>query len=146
MTETKLAPNSVWLFALATLAVTIGATLLIPKAVGPITPKAMAAVYFALFGAGATAATYLSRASALRTIAAFATGGLGLAAFYYVVVARAAAAAASELGASSSGASGFAAAAGLIFAVGFGVAALSAGVAGTLFGMKLRKGLSRAAA
>jgi hypothetical protein len=145
MTETKLAPNAVWLFSLATLAVTIGVTYLIPKAVGPITPKAMAAVYFALFGAGATAATYLSRASALRTIGAFGAGGLGLAVFYYVVVARAAAAA-SALGASSGGASGFAAAAGLVFAIGFGVAALSAGIAGTLFGLKLRKGLSRAPA
>src|SRR5262249_8856857 len=131
----------VWLFALATLGAAIGVTYLIPHITGAITPKAMAAVYFAVFGLGATLAVVLSRASALRTIGAMAVGGAGLGIVYYIVVARTVAAAASELGASGSAAGGFGAAMGLVFAVGFAVDALAASIAGALFGSKLRKGL-----
>ena len=45
-TDAKLAPNATFLFALATLAVTIAVTYLIPHVTKPITPRAMAAVYF----------------------------------------------------------------------------------------------------
>jgi hypothetical protein len=139
--EGKLGPNAVWLFALATLGVAIGATYLVPHITGALSPKAMAAVYFAIFGAGATLAVWLTRASALRAIGAMAVGNLGLGIFYYIVVARAVAAAASDLGASSAGASGLGGAMGMIFAIGFAVDSLAASIAGALFGSKLRKGL-----
>ncbi len=127
--------NAVWLFALGTLAVVLGVTKVIPHVVGPISPKAMAAVYFALFGAGATAATFFSRADALRTIGAFTAAGVGLGIFYYVLVARAFAGAGA----------GIASSMGLVFSVAFAVDALAAGIAGTLFGIKLRRGLARTA-
>jgi uncharacterized membrane protein HdeD (DUF308 family) len=145
-TDHKLGSHAVWLFAAGTLAVVIGVTYLVPHVVGAITPKAMAAIYFALFGAGATASAFLTRTSALRNIGAFLAAGLGLGVFYYIVVGRAAAAAAESLGASSSGAGGFGATMGLVFAVAFAVDALGAGIAGTLFGLKLRKGMPQMAA
>ncbi len=145
-TENKLGPNAVWLFAAATLAVVIGVTYLVPHVAHSITPKVMAAIYFALFGAGATASAFLTRTSALRNVGAFLVAGIGLGAFYYIVVGRAAAAAAESLGASGSGAAGFGATMGIIFAVGFAVDALGAGIAGTLFGLKLRRGVPQVAA
>ena len=60
----KLSPHFVWLFALATL----GLTLLVTKLVPPVTPKVMAGIYFALFGVGAAAATVITRTSALASI------------------------------------------------------------------------------
>ncbi len=131
--NTKFGPNAVWLFALGTLGVVLGVTKIIPHVVGPISPKAMAAVYFALFGGGATAAAYFTSAGAVRTIAAFTAAGLGLGIFYYVLVARAFA----SVGA------GIASSMGLVFSVAFAVDALAAGIAGTLFGIKLRRGLAR---
>lgn len=142
--ESKLGPNASWLFAAVTLAVTIGVTYAIPHITKPITPKAMAAVYFALFGGGATLAIYLTRASALRVIGSFALAGAGLGIFYYIVVGRAAQSAADSLGASGSAAGSIGATMGLVFAVGFAVDALAASIAGALFGTKLRRGLARA--
>jgi hypothetical protein len=127
----KFGPHSVWLFALVTLGVVLATTKLIP---GPISPKAMGAIYFALFGAGATAATFLTRAGVLHTMGAFALAGLGLGVFYYLIIARQAPG--SSLGT----------ALGLVFAVAFAVDALAAGIAGTLFGLKLRRNLPRLAA
>ncbi len=128
----KFGPNAVWLFALGTLGAVLGITEVIPHIVGPISPKAMAAVYFALFGGGAAAATFLSRAGALRTIGAFTAAGVGLGIFYYVLVARAFA----SVGA------GAASTMGLVFSIAFAADALAAGIAGTLFGMKLRRGIN----
>ena len=145
-TENKLGPNAVWLFAAATLGVVIGATYVIPHITGPLSPKAWEAIYFALFGAGATASVVLTSTSAGRNILAFLASGLGLALFYYLVVGRAMQAAASELGASGSGAASFGATMGIVFAVVSAIIALGGGIAGTLFGMKLRKGLPQVAA
>jgi hypothetical protein len=138
--NSKFGPNAVFLFAVATLALAIAVTYIVPHISASISPKVMAAVYFAVFGAGATAAMFLSSASALRTIGAFAIAAAGLGIFYYVVVARVVAEAAQSLGATSGG--GIAAASGLIFGVGFFVDALAAGIAGTLFGSKLRRGMA----
>ncbi len=140
-TDTKLSPNFTWLFALATLGVTIGVNYLIPHVVhGPLTPKQLAAVYFVIYGAGAFGAMMLTSASTLRVVGSFAVGALGLGVFYYEVVARAMAAIASAMGAGASGASSFGAVSGLLFAVFFAFEALGAGIAGALFGRKLRRG------
>jgi hypothetical protein len=140
--DSKLAPNTTWLVAAFTLALAIGVTYAIPHITGPISPKAMAAVYFAVFGAGATLAMVITRAGALRAIAAFTLGGAGLGVFYYIVIGRAARAAAEDFGASASGASGVGATMGLVFALAFAVDALAAAVAGTLFGARLRRSLA----
>lgn len=146
-TDNKLSPNFAWLFALVTLGVTIGINYVIPHVVHhPMTPKALAGVYFAIFGGGATLAMLFTQASALRVVGTFAVGALGLGIFYYAVVAKAMAAVASGLGASAGGASSFGSAAGLMFAVFFAFEALGAGIAGALFGKKLRNGLGNVAA
>jgi hypothetical protein len=122
----KLSPHFVWLFALGTLGVVLLVTKLMP---GPVSPKTMAAIYFALFGAGATAATFVTRTSVLASIAAFGAAGLGLGGWYYAMIAG--------MAPGSSFGSGL----GLVFAVAFSVDALAAGIAGTLFGLKIRKNL-----
>jgi hypothetical protein len=134
-TNGKLGPKATWLFALATFAVVIAVTYLLPHITGPLSPKAWGGVYFALFGAGAMAAAFMTNASALGTIGAFAVASVGLGIFYYIVVARAVAAAASELG---GGGAALGTMTGMIFAIAFLLDALSAGIAGTLFGRKLR--------
>ena len=140
--ESKLGPNAVWLFSLASLGLAIAVTYVLPHITGAISPKAMAGVYFAVFGAGATAAVFLSRASVWRSVGAFAVGGLGLGIFYYVAIVRAAQAAAEGFGSGgSAAAAGIGAMAGIVFGVGFAVDALFAGIAGSLFGAKLRNGL-----
>jgi hypothetical protein len=68
MSNEKLGTKAIWLFGLATLVVAILVTYLIPKIVGPLSPKAIAAVYGALFGAGAAAATFLTRANVFAVI------------------------------------------------------------------------------
>lgn len=123
----KLAPSFVWLFALASLGISIAATKLVPH---PLGPKAWAGIYFAVFGAGAAAATFLTRSGALRAIGAFAIGGLGLGAFYYVAITR------------HAGSSGIGGALGIVFAVVFLVVGVAGGVGGALFGLKLRKNLA----
>lgn len=140
-TDNKLAPHFTWLFALVTLGVTIGVNYLIPHVVhGPMTPKQLAGVYFVIYGAGAFGAMMLTSASTLLVVGSFAVGALGLGIFYYAVVAKAMAAIASAMGASGSGASSFGSVSGLLFAVFFSFEALGAGIAGALFGRKLRRG------
>jgi hypothetical protein len=131
-TSQKLAPNLAFLFALATLGVVIAVTYAIPHITGPLSPKIIGGIYFALFGAGATAATVLTSAGLLRIIAAFALAGLGLGAFYYAVIA-------SNIGGTAG------ATMGVVFAAAFTVDALAAGIAGAMFGAKLRKGLPQLA-
>jgi hypothetical protein len=126
----KLSPHLVWLFALGTLGVTILVTKLIP----PVTPKVMAGIYFALFGAGATAAMFLTRTSVLASIGAFAIAGAGLGGYYYYLIT------------SIAPGSGFGQSLGMVFCIAFAVDALAAGIAGTLFGLRLRKGLPAARA
>ena len=121
----KLSPHLVWLFAIGTL----GVTLLVTKLVPPVTPKVMAGIYFALFGAGATAATFLTRTTVFASIAAFALAGAGLGGYYYYAIT------------SVAPGSGFGQSLGMIFCIAFAVDALAAGIAGTLFGLKLRKGI-----
>jgi hypothetical protein len=149
MSESKLGPNAVWLFAAATLGLAIALTYIVPHIAGPMLPtsmaKVIAGVYFAVFGLGATAVMYLSSAGAGRTIAAFAAGGLGAGIFYYIVVARAVAAVAGDV-VNSGAASSFGSMMGLIYGVGLGVTAIAGGVAGAMFGSKLRKGLPSLAA
>lgn len=128
----RLGPNTVFVFALVTLGVAIGVTKLIPHVAGPLAPKAMAAVYFALFCAGAALAALFSRAGAIRTIAAFALGGVGLGIFHYLSIARHMAAAGGTIATST----------GIVFAVMFTFAAIGAGIAGTIFGLKFRNGLA----
>ncbi|HEV7556389.1 MAG TPA: hypothetical protein VGO00_13070 [Kofleriaceae bacterium] len=140
--ESKLGPNAVWLFALATLGLAIAVTYVLPHVTTAITPKAMAGVYFAVFGAGATAAVFLSRASVWRSVGAFAVAGSGIGIFYYLAIIRPLAAAASEgfgSTASSAGAT-IGGVIGLVYGVGFAIDALAAGIAGSLFGAKLRNG------
>jgi hypothetical protein len=122
----KFAPAAVWLFALATVGVALLVTKLVP---GPISPKAMAAIYFVIFGAFSTAAVFMTRTSALASIGAFALAGLAIGIFYYVVIAG------------SAPGSTVGTALGLVFGVAFAVDAFAAGIAGTLFGLKLRKNL-----
>ncbi len=137
----KLAPNFTWLFALVTLGVTIGTNYLIPHVVhGPLTPKQLAAVYFVIYGAGAFAAMMLTTASTLHVIGSFAVGALGLGIFYYEVIAKVMAAAAESLGASSGAAHGLGSVSGWLFAIFFTFEALGAGIAGAMFGRKIRKG------
>ena len=132
----KLGPAAVWLFAVITLAVALAVTRLIPQLTGPISPRAMVALYFALFGLGATAAVFVTRTKALAAIGAFALAGVGLGSFYYIVVARTFAGAGESVST----------AIGMIFAILFAAVALAAGIAGTVFGLQLRKGLPRASA
>src|SRR4051812_37296494 len=76
--SSKLGPNSVWLFSLVTLGLAIALTYVVPRITGPMTPKAFAATYFVVFGAGSMAATFLSSASAWRSVGAYAVGSVGL--------------------------------------------------------------------
>lgn len=139
MNEDKLGTKAIWLFGLATLVVAIAVTFLIPKIVGPLPLKAMAGIYGALFGAGAAAAAFLTRANVFAVIGSSAVASLGLAIFYYIVVGRAAASAAESFGASGA-ASTVGAMSGMIFAVVFFFVGLAGSVAGALFGRKLRDG------
>ncbi|MEO8704125.1 MAG: hypothetical protein ABI867_29000 [Kofleriaceae bacterium] len=123
----KLAPGFVWLFALATVGVALLVTKLIP---GPITPKAMAAIYFAIFGVFAAGGMFMTRASALASIGAYALAAASLGIFYYVIIAGSAPG--SSLGTGL----------GLIFGIGFAVDAFVAGIAGTFAGLKMRKNLT----
>lgn len=122
----KLSPHFVWLFALATL----GLTLLVTKLVPPVTPKVMAGIYFALFGVGAAAATVITRTSALASIVAFAIAGAGLGGYYYWVIT------------SVAPGSGLGQGLGMVFCIAFAVDALAAGISGTLAGLKVRRGLA----
>ncbi|HUJ63298.1 MAG TPA: hypothetical protein VLX92_32590 [Kofleriaceae bacterium] len=141
-TDSKLPPNSTWLFALATLAVAIGVTYLIPHVVSHhLTFKATCAVYLAIYGAGATLATFVSRAGIGRVIGSFAVASIGLGIFYYVVVARSVASAVDSLGGSEGAASIAGAAIGYTYAAGFTLSAIAAGISGALFGNKLRNRL-----
>jgi hypothetical protein len=137
--ENKLGTKTIWLFGLATLVVAIAVTFLIPKLVGPLPLKAMAGVYGALFGAGAAAAAFLTRANVWAVIGSSAVTSLGLALFYYIVVGRAAASAAASLGASGAAAS-VGMMSGLIFAVVYFFVGLAGSAAGAFFGSKLRDG------
>jgi hypothetical protein len=136
--EGKLGTKMIWLFGLVTLAVAIGVTFLIPKVAGPLPLKAMAGIYGAVFGAGAAAAAFLTRANVWAVIGSAAVSSLGLAIFYYIVVGRAAAAATESFGGSSNAAGAIGGMTGLIFAVGFFFVALAGSAAGAFFGSRLR--------
>jgi len=147
ITDNKLSPNFAWLFALVTLGVTIGINYVIPHVVHhPLTPKALAGVYFAIYAGGATLATLFTEATGWRIFGSFSVGALGLGIFFYEVVAKMFAAIASGLGASSSSASGFGSKAGLMLAVGFTFLAVFATIAGILFGKKIRGSVAQVAA
>lgn len=137
--EDKLGTKAIWLFGLATLAVAIAVTYLIPKITGPLPLKAMAGIYGALFGAGAAASAFLTRASVWAVIGSSAVTSLGLAIFYYIVIGRAAASVTESLGGGGM-ASSVGTMSGIIFAVIFFVVGLAGSVAGALFGHKLRDG------
>lgn len=121
--STKLASNVAVLLAAATLAVAIGGTYLVPCVLSPVPPKAMAAGYFALFGAGATLAMFVTRASTVVVIGSFAVAGAGLGLIRFGIIPE-------GLGASSSVG---------IFALAFSLDALGASIAGAVFGGKLRR-------
>lgn len=127
MTNSKLAPNSVWLFSLATLGLAIAVTYVLPRITGPMSPKGVAAIYFVVFGAGSLAATFLSSASAWRSVGAFAVSSAGLGVFYYIAIVRAAGGLVGGM-------------MGLVFGVGFAIAALFAAIAGSVAGSRLRAG------
>ena len=127
----KLTPHLVWMFSL----VTLGIALVVTKAMpGPVSPKTAAAIYFAIFGAGATAAMYLTRATVLLAIGAFAVGAIGLGVYTYLSIAG------RDTG--STLGQGL----GVYFTAMFLGDALAASVAGTLFGWKLRTRLRPAIA
>jgi len=135
----KLSINAVWLVALVTLGATIGVNYLIPHVVhGPLTPKTLAGVYFAVFAVGGAAACILTPASGKRVVGIFSLAALGLGIFYATVIAKAMAAAASAFGAGSGGASSFGQMAGIIFGAGFVLVAIIGSLAGSLFGRKVR--------
>ncbi|MBX3158850.1 MAG: hypothetical protein KF773_22985 [Deltaproteobacteria bacterium] len=129
MTDRKLSPNLVWLFAAGTLILAILVTKLMTS---PLSPKVWGAIYFALFGAGAAASTFLTRAGALRAIGAFALGGVGLGVFYFV-----------SIRSHMEGAGAFGTGTAIVFMIAFAIDAIVAGIAGSLFGLKVRKGLVR---
>ncbi|MBA2544875.1 MAG: hypothetical protein H0V17_34855 [Deltaproteobacteria bacterium] len=139
--EDKLGTKMIWLFGLVTLAVAIIVTYLIPRIVGPLPLKAMAGVYGVVFGAGAAAAAFMTRANVWAVIGSSAVTSLGLAIFYYIVVGRAAASVTASLGGSGA-ASTVGMMSGMIFAVVVFFIGLAASVAGALFGRKLRDGRS----
>jgi len=127
MSNSKLSPNSVWLFSLVTLGLAIALTYVVPRITGPMTPKAFAAIYFVVFGAGSMAATYLSSASAWRSVGAYAVGSVGLGIFYYAVIAGSAGGVIGGM-------------MGLVFGLGFAVSALFASIAGSVAGSRIRAG------
>ena len=132
MIDRKLAPNFVWLFATATLLAAIVVTKLTPTA---LSPKAWGAIYFALYAIGSASAVYLTRSGAFRSILAFALAGAGLGVFYFLTI-RSHMASAGALGTGTA----------MVFMIVFTVDALAAGIAGSLFALKFRKGLARMAA
>ena len=136
--EDKLGTKAIWLFGLATLAVAVLMTFLLPKITGPLPLKVMAGIYGAIFGAGAAAAAFMTRANVWAVLGSSAVASLLLASFYYIVVGRAAAAAAESLGASGGAAGKVGAVSGMIFAGIFFIAALAGSVGGAFFGRKLR--------
>ncbi len=137
--EDKLGTKTIWLFGFVTLAVAIIATYLIPRIAGPLPLKAMAGIYGAVFGAGAAAAVFKTRASVWAVIGSSAVASLGLAIFYYIVVGRAAAAATESLGGSrAAGTVGMMS--GMIFAAVFFFVGLAGSAGGAFFGRKLRDG------
>jgi hypothetical protein len=147
ITDNKLSPNFAWLFALVTLGVTIGINYVIPHVVHhPLTPKALAGVYFAIYAGGATLAVLFTQARALRVVGTFSASALGLGIFFYEVVAKMFTAIASGLGASSSAASGFGSKAGLMLAIGFTFLAIVASIGGAIFGTKIRGSIGQVAA
>lgn len=131
----KLGPTAVWLFAAVTLGVVLVVTKLIPSITGPLSPQAMATIYFVLFGAGATAAVFVTRTRRVAAVGAFGLAGVGLGTFYYLVVART----------FESAGGGISTAMGLVFAIAFAVDSLVASIAGTAFGLRLRRGPARVA-
>jgi hypothetical protein len=126
----KLNPHLVWLFALAAAGVSILAT----KLLWPLTPKTMGIAFFAIYGACATAAMFTTRTSILATIAAFLVSGIGLGIYYYLAIASAG----DAFGAVAKGV-------GMFYGVAFALDGLAGGIAGMLFGWKLRKKLGPAA-
>ena len=138
--EGKLGKNTIWLFGLATLAVAIGVTYLLPHIAGPLPIKAMAGIYGALFGAGAAAAAFTTRASVWAVIGSSAVTSVGLAVFYYIVVGRAAASVTDSLGGSAAAATSVGMVTGMIYAVGFFFVGFAGSVGGAIFGHRLRDG------
>lgn len=139
MREPKFGANAAWLFGLVTLVLAIAATYLVPRIAGAVSPKAMAAVYTVIFGAGATGAAVLTRASVFGVLGPFAVASLGLGVFYYVTVARAAAAAFDgTLGGAAASAIG--GVSGTVFAIAFILVGIAGALAGALFGRRLRVG------
>ena len=138
--EGKLGTNMIWLFGLATLAVAIGVTFLIPRVAGPLPFKAMAGIYGAIFGAGAAAAAFMTRANVWAVIGSSAVTSLGLAIFYFIVVGRAAASATTALGGASNAANAVGTMSGMVFAFVVFFVGLAGSVAGAFFGRRLRDG------
>lgn len=127
--DRKLAPNFVWLFALAALGIAIAVTKLVP---GVYNPKVWAGIYAAVYGAGAVAGTFLTRTGALRSIGAFTVAGAGLGIFYYVTVSQ-----------YMQGTGMLGTRTAVLFMAVFGGAAIGGGLGGTLFGLKARQSLAR---
>ncbi len=72
----------------------------------------------------------MTRTSALASIAAFAIAGAGLGGYYYWVIT------------SVAPGSGLGQGLGMVFCIAFAVDALAAGIAGTLGGLKFKKGMA----
>lgn len=140
--ENKLGTKTIWLFGLATLAVAILVTYLLPRITGPLPLKGMAGVYGAIFGAGAAAAAFLTRASVWAVIGSSAVTSLCLGIFYFIVVGRAAAATTESFGGGSGAANAVGIMSGMMFAIVFFLVGLAGSVAGALFGSKVRNARS----
>jgi hypothetical protein len=138
--EGKLGTNMIWLFGLATLALAILVTYLLPHITGALPLKAMAGIYGAVFGAGAAAAAFMTRANVWAVIGSSAVASLGLAIFYFIVVGRAAASATESLGGASGASRAVGTMSGMVFAFVFFFVGLAGSAAGAFFGRRLRDG------
>jgi hypothetical protein len=128
--DRKLAPNLVWLFALAAL----GVAIVIPKVVHVHTIKSGCILYALSFAVPAVAATLLTRAGTWLAATAFALAGVAHT-VYWFVTARA-----------HAGTGGVAMGLVTTFTAVFGLASIVGGVGGALFGQKVRRNLARTSA
>lgn len=133
----KLSAGYVWLFALAAVLASIGGA----YATAGLGAKVSSAVYFGVFLVSGFAATALTKANALVSLAAFLGASLISAGTYYLITVQAVAEATDALGAAEAGGM-LGAALGIFIAVITFLVSAAGGVSGTLAGIRARKQLA----
>lgn len=123
----KLAPNFVWLFALAALGIAILVKNVVPT---PLTPKMWAGLFAVIYGLAGATSVLTTRTNALRAVGAFALAALGLGVFTYVSIIR------------YGGGGTLGTSLGVIFSVVHTVASFGGSMGGVMFGLKARKGMA----